>query len=116
MLKSLANVKLTKALESVDDIFVESDRAREKWDGPTSQSPTTAIAYAEALHIVQRREDEKRRRESKHDPKSKKKGGQEQVHLPGSRPGVDPEVSAFWMVMDVRSRAGCTDVCEAHSL
>jgi hypothetical protein len=104
-LEPLTNAKLTRALESVNDIFVESDCARKEWEGPTTQLPTTAIAYAEALHIVQRREDEKRKREGKHDSRNKKKGGQEQLHLPGSRPGVDPEVSAFWMVMEVRFKS-----------
>lgn len=106
---------LREALEHVQGAFAEAERARDNWDGPTAKLPTAAIAYAEALHIVQRREDDKRRRESRHEAKSKKKGAQEQAHLPGSRPGFDPEVSAFWMVMEVRTAARAAGAHQIYS-
>jgi hypothetical protein len=99
-------MKLTKALKEIDDVFERGRRVCDEWKGPSTSVPTSNITYQEACHIVQRREDEKRKRESKNESKNKNKAGQEQLHLPGSQPGVDPDVSAFWMVMEVRS-LGC---------
>ena len=83
------------------------DAAREvtsSWAGPaTVLPPTSNISYVEASQVVQRREDDKRKRDAgKTDPKKQKKGAHEPQTLPGCQPGVDPDVSAFWMVMEVR--------------
>ena len=100
------NVGLQAALNDVKDAFRRGQQACDELSGAAASMPTTAaLSYTEACHIVQRRDDEKRKRESKHDAKNKKKGGQEQLYLPGSQPGVDPDVSAFWMVMEVRLTA-----------
>lgn len=49
--------------------------------------------------MVAKREEDKRKKSTKD---SKKRAQADQLHFPGSRIGVDSEMSAYWMVMEVR--------------
>ena len=100
MTKESGQGMLSTALQAVSSTFDRGQAACDDWKGPATPVPTANITYQEACHIVQRREDEKRKRDSKHD-KSKKKTSGDDAHVPGSRPGIDPDVNAFWMVAEV---------------
>ena len=101
--------RLDAALEVVSNVFDQAQQACADWKGPKPAIPTTNITYQEACHIVQRRDDEKRKRDGKHE-KNKRKPVPEQTVIPGSRPGIDPEVNAFWMVAEV-----CSAASERHA-
>lgn len=64
----------------------------------TSLASTSGVTFQDAFQIVAKREEEKRKKSSKD---SKKRAQADQLHFPGSRIGVDTEMSAYWMVMEV---------------
>lgn len=93
--------ELAEALQPAQDIFDAAKKVCQSWVGPVpALPPTTRLAYTEASHIVQRRQDEARKL-GKVDPKKQKKSAHEAQALPGCQPGVDPDASAFWMVVEV---------------
>lgn len=106
-----AGPKLAEELDKFDDVL---DRAKQACrgladdatPGRTSEAhsaPHPGITFQDAFQLVAKREED-RRKSSKHDSKNKKKAVSEQTQFRGTSIGHDPEVSAFWMVMEVINR------------
>jgi hypothetical protein len=93
---------LRDALVAGADVFA---RAQQACDELPDVPSNACITFADAQQIVAKREEEKRKKESKNDAKNRRKPAPEQVHPPGSRLGVDPDVSAYWMVIEVRAQS-----------
>ena len=69
--------------------------------GDSPQPVTKQCTWLEAFATIQKREDD-RRKSTKQEGKKQKKTLNENAQFRGTRIGVDPEVSAFWMVMEVQ--------------
>lgn len=93
---------IIEELNQTDEVVDSAKRACQQLSaaaGPSSHNVCTS--WLEAFATIQKREDD-RRKSSKQEAKSKqKKTSNEQMQFRGTRIGVDPEVSAFWMVMEV---------------
>lgn len=81
----------------------------------TSLASTSGVTFQDAFQIVAKREEEKRKKSSKD---ARKRAQADQLHFPGSRIGVDSEMSAYWMVMEVRltcARNSFFFLCGSHA-
>eukprot|EP00892_Ulva_mutabilis_P011925 jgi/Ulvmu1/9104/UM005_0199.1 len=89
--------RLIEELSKVDQVI---DRARAVVAAAPSTSPvasTSGVTFQDAFQIVAKREEDKRKKSGKD---SRKRAQADQLHFPGSRIGVDSEMSAYWMVME----------------
>jgi predicted Ser/Thr protein kinase len=95
--------KLVHELDHTDEVVGRAVRACEELlaNETTSKVPTKAT-FLEAFATIQRREED-RRKSSKQEARNKQKKNLNEANpqFRGTKIGVDQEVSAFWMVMEV---------------
>lgn len=94
-------------LNHTDEVVERTRRAcRDLEADPPKHVTSVPIkqTFLEAFATIQRREDD-RRKSSKQEAKSKqqkKPANETYPQFRGTKIGVDPEVSAYWMVMEVQ--------------
>lgn len=90
--------RLIDELSKTDDVVDRAKAVVGAAPGSTPAASTSGVTFQDAFQIVAKREEEKRKKTSKD---AKKRAQADQLHFPGSRIGVDSEMSAYWMVMEV---------------
>lgn len=103
-MSGIAPKLIIEELNQADEVVERAKRTCQDLASASGKAPqpvTKQCTWLEAFATIQKREDD-RRKSSKQDAKKQKKTLHENTQFRGTRIGVDPEVSAFWMVMEVQ--------------